>query len=257
MNRFAAIYQRELRWYFHSPVAYAVIAAFVWVSGYFFYNLLAYFNMTAIQAMQNPIHEMSLNLTHSVVQPYFSDLTLILLLLVVPALTMRQLAEERRSGSAELLFTFPVSHWHVVLGKYAAAVTMYSVMLILTIIFPAILVHYATPDPGPLSTGYVGLLMMGVAFIAMGMFFSATATSQMVAGMLSASFGLVFLLVAWLEPFVSAPTAAVIGQLSILGHFDSFARGVIDTNDIIYYVNVAVFFIFLCARVVDSQRWRG
>lgn len=256
MHKTFAIYRREIAYYFQSPVAYAVIAIFLLLAGYFFYNLLGYFNLSSMQAMHNPTRMGSQNLTSAVMQPLLGNVSNILLLLL-PLLTMRLFAEERRSGAAELLFTYPVSDASVILGKFAAAVTVYVVMLAMTLPYPALLFHFGNPEPGPIISGYLGLFLMGVAFIAMGTFFSSLSDSQLVAAVASFGCGLLFLIIGWMAPFVSPGLAAVLEELSIVRHLDGFARGVIDTNDIVFYACLTVFFLFLCARVLDSARWRS
>jgi ABC-2 type transport system permease protein len=256
MTRLGAIYRRELAYAFNSPVAYVVTTVFLVVAGYFFYNLLGYFNLAALKAMQNPMQAQQLSLTEAVVQPLFGNLSVILLL-ILPLLTMRLLCEERSSGTAELLFTFPISDWDAILGKFFATVTVYAVMLGMTALYPALLARYSTPEWGPILSGYLGLFLMGTAFIAMGLFFSSIGDNQMVAGVMSFGCGLLFLLLGWITPFVSSSASLVLAQLSILEHFTGFAQGIIDTNDLIYFANFIVFFLFLSARVLDSNRWRS
>ncbi|MCI0451109.1 MAG: ABC transporter permease [Candidatus Latescibacteria bacterium] len=256
MRKSLAIYRREIAYYFQSPVAYAVITIFLLLAGYFFYNLLGYFNLASMQAMQNPVQSRSLSLTASVMQPLLGNLSSVLLLLL-PLVTMRLFAEERRSGAAELLFTYPVSDASVILGKFGAAVTVYLVMLAMTLPYPALLAHFGDPEPGPIVSGYLGVFLMGVAFISMGAFFSSLGESQLVAAAATFGCGLLFLIVGWMTPFVSSTLAAVLEQLSMVHHLDGFARGVIDTNDLVFYLGLTVFFLFLCARVLDSARWRS
>lgn len=256
MNKMLAIYRRELSFFFNSTVAYAVIFVFLLLAGYFFYNLLAYFNLVSVQAMQNPLAGPGPGLTASVVQPLFGNLSVILLL-ILPLLTMRLLCEERKSGTAELLFTYPVSDWDAILGKYLATATVYAVMLVMTLLYPYVLAHYANPEAGPIVTGYIGLFLLGLAFIAMGLFFSSLGDNQLVAGVATFGCGLLFLLIGWIAPFVPDTAAAVIYQLSILEHFAGFAKGVVDTSDVVFYLCFIAFFLFLSARVLDSNRWRG
>jgi ABC-2 type transport system permease protein len=256
VKKIAAIYRRELSYYFQSPVAYAVITVFLLLCGYSFYNLLGYFNLTSIQVMQNPLQARALSLTASVLAPLFANMSS-LLLLILPLLTMRLFAEERRSGSAELLFTYPVTDWHVILGKFGSAVTVLVVMLAMTLPYPALLYYFASPEPGPIFSGYLGLFLMGVSFVAMGTFFSALGDSQLVAGAFTFGCGLLFLMIGWITPFVPATAAAVLDELSVVRHLEGFARGVIDTNDLVYYANLSAFFLFMCARVLDSARWRS
>jgi ABC-2 type transport system permease protein len=256
LQKTLAIYRRELAYYFQSPVAYAVLTIFLLLAGYFFYNLLGYFNLVSVQAMQNPVQARSLSLTASVLQPLLANLSSVLLLLL-PLLTMRLFAEERRSGAAELLFTFPVSDLAVIIGKVAAAATVLFVMLVMTLPYAALLFHFGDPEPGPIVSGYLGLFLMGVAFIAMGAFFSSLGDSQLVAGAATFGCGLLFLVIGWITPFVSERAGAVLDQLSLLSHLEGFARGVIDTNDLVFYAGLTVFFLFMCARVLDSARWRS
>ena len=172
MTRMSAIYRRELFYFYSSPIAYVVIAVFVLLAGYFFYNLVAFFNMSSIQAMQNPMAVQNLSLTQGILQPLFGNLSVVMLL-VTPLLTMRLLSDERKTGTAELLFTYPISDWDAILGKYFATVTVFASMLALTGLFPIILNKYANPEWGAVATGYLGLLLLGMAFIAMGLFFSS------------------------------------------------------------------------------------
>ena len=251
-----AIFRRELLYAFNSVVAYAVTTVFVLLAGYFFYNLLGYFNIASIQAMQNPAGAPGLNLTEGVVRPLFSNIAVILIL-ILPLLTMRLISEERKSGTAELLFTFPISDWDAIVGKYLATLTVFAVMILLTVLYPLLLFKHANPELGPIITGYFGLFLIGAAYIAMGLFFSTLTDNQLVAGVSTFGCGLLFLIIAWLKPFVSTTAASVLGQLSILEHFSSFSTGILDTNDVIYYLNFIVFFLFLSSRVLDSNRWRS
>jgi len=202
------------------------------------------------------VQAQQLSLTEAVVQPLFGNLSVVLLL-ILPLLTMRLLCEERSSGTAELLFTYPISDWDAILGKFFATVTVYAVMLAMTALYPALLARYSTPEWGPILSGYLGLFLMGMAFIAMGLFFSSIGDNQLVAGVMTFGCGLLFLLLGWITPFVSSSVSLVLTQLSILEHFAGFAQGIVDTNDLIYYANFTAFFLFLSARVLDSNRWRS
>ncbi len=256
MSRMIAIYKRELGYFFNSIVAYVVMMVFLLIAGYFFYNLVAFFNLASIRVMQNPAAAQQLSLTEGVLQPLFGNISVVLLL-VIPMLTMRLLSEERKMGTAELLFTYPISDWDAILGKYFAAATALATMLALTLVYPLLLSRYADPEWGPILTGYAGLLLLGMSFVALGLFFSSLTENQIVAGILTFGFSLLFLLIGWLIPYATAGAARVIAEVSILEHFESFSQGVIDTNDIIFYLNFSVFFLFLCSRVLESNRWRS
>lgn len=251
-----AIYRREIGYFFNSIVAYIVMMMFTLIAGYFFYNLVAFFNLASIQTLQNPLAAESLSLTEGVIQPLFGNLSIVLLL-VMPMLTMRLLSEERKLGTAELLFTCPISDWDAIFGKYFAAVTVLITMLALTFLYPLLLSRYAAPEWGAVVTGYLGLLLLGMGFIAMGLFFSSVTENQLIAGVLAFGVSLLFLIIGWVSPFVSTGMSNVIAQISILEHFSGFSAGIIDTNDVVYYVIFSVFFLFLCSRVLESNRWRS
>lgn len=256
VSRAVAIYRRELAYFYSSIVAYIVTMVFALLAGYFFYNLLAFFNLASIQVMQNPVAAQQLSLTESVLQPLFANMSVVLLL-IVPMITMRLLSEERKMGTAELLFSYPISDWDAILGKYFAAVTVLAGMIAITFVYPLLLRRYAAPEWGPVFTGYAGLLLLGMAYTALGLFFSSISENQIVAGVLTFGVSLLFVIIGWIVPFVSAGAARVISQVSVLEHFGGFSKGFIDSNDVVYYLNFSVFFLFLCSRVLESNRWRS
>jgi len=252
-----AIFKRELHYFYNSVTAYVVTTVFLFSAGWFFYTLVGYFDLVSKQAMQNPYLARQLNLTEGVLQPFFGNLAIVLIF-VLPLLTMRLLAEERRSGTAELLFTYPVTDWQVIAGKYLATVVVFLAMLALTLLFPLILKRYSTPEVGAVFSGYLGLALMGMAFIAMGLFFSSLSESQVVAGVITFGAALLFLIVGWIGPLSSSPVVAKLSeQLSILRRLDNFSKGLVDTSDLVFYLNFVALFLFLTARVLDSNRWRA
>ncbi len=253
MGKMVAIYKRELFYFFSSIIAYTVITIFTLLAGYFFSTRLALFNLLSMQSSY-PMRQLSL--TDVVIRPLFGNMSTILLL-ILPLLTMRLLSEERKSGTAELLFTYPISDWDVILGKFFATLTVFAAMLVLTLLYPFILLKYVAPEPGVIISCYLGLFLMGMSFIAMGLFFSCLGENQIVAGVSTFGLGLLFLIIGWVAPFVSSSMGNVINQISILFHFQNFSIGIIDTNDIIYYLLFSAFFLFLSSRVLESNRWRS
>src|SRR3989454_240301 len=185
------IFKKEMRLYFTSPIAYVVVAIFALIAGYFFYSIFAFFTLASMQSMMNPAMARELNVTDSVVRPLFSNISVILLLLI-PLVTMRLFAEERRSGTIELLLTYPVRDGAVLAGKYLAALVLYALMLALTLLYPGIVVAFARLEWGPVATGYLGLLLMGSTFIAVGLFASALTENQIVASI--TTFGILLML---------------------------------------------------------------
>ena len=250
------IFKKEMRLYFTSPVAWVIITMFLFIAGYFFYSIFAFYTLASMQSAMNPQMARELNVTDSVLRPLFSNVSVILLLLM-PLITMRLFAEERRSGTIELLLTYPVRDGAVLVGKYLAALVLYAIMLALTLLYPGILIYFARVEWGPLLTGYLGLLLMGATFLAIGIFASSLTENQIVAAV--TTFGTLLLLwvVGWSAEYVGGPWGRVLSHLSILEHFDTFARGVLDTKDVIYYLDVTIVALFLSLRSLEARRWKG
>ena len=173
-------------------------------------------------------------------------------------LTMRAYSEEKRSGTMELLLSSAITDLQIILGKFLGAITLFTIMLAVTLIPIGMLFIYGEPELAPILSGYLGLWLMGGSFISVGLLVSSTTKNQMVAGM--GTFGILLLLwvISWIgDPSSSSMTTQVLGYLSILDHFDDFSKGVIDTKHLAYYVSFIVFGLFLTAKSVDSERWRG
>ncbi|MBI4609090.1 MAG: ABC transporter permease subunit [Candidatus Rokubacteria bacterium] len=250
------VFKKEVRLYFTSPVAYVVFTIFLVISGYFFSSIFAFFSLMSMQATMNPAFARDLSVTEGIMRPLFSNISVVMLLLV-PILTMRLFAEEKKSGTIELLLTYPVRDGEVLIGKYVAAFVLYLVMLAATGLYPAMLVRFARLEWGPLLTGYLGLVLMGGAFLAVGVLASSLTENQIVAAV--ATFGalLIFWVIGWSADFAGPGWGKLLSHLSILEHFDSFAKGVIDTKDMIYYLNFTILALFLTLRSLESKRWRG
>src|SRR6202008_2117557 len=180
-----------------------------------------------------------------------------LLLFVLPALTMRTYAEERRSGTIELLLTSPVSDLQIVLGKFVGALGLYGVMLAVTAIDIGVLFIYGNPEWKPVLTSYFGLLLLGGSFISIGLFISTLTTNQIVAYIVTFSVFLLLWIISWIGSFSSGIFTDVTAYLSIIEHFDDFTKGVIDTTHVVYYLSLITFGLFLTAKSVDTARWRG
>ncbi|HER44095.1 MAG TPA: ABC transporter permease, partial [Candidatus Eisenbacteria bacterium] len=191
-----------------------------------------------------------------VLRPLFGNISIVLLLLL-PLLTMRLLAEEQKLGTFELLLTYPIRDADAVLGKFFAAVTVFAVMLVCTLLYPLLIALFGDPEPGPIFSGYLGLFLMGCTFISIGTFFSSLTSNQLVAGVSAFGVGLLFLIIGWAAPFVGPKFIGLLGQFSILQHYESFSKGVIDTQDISYYLFMTLFFLFLTLRSLESTRWRS
>ena len=250
------IFKKEMRLYFTSPVAYVVLTIFLVIAGWFFYNIFAYFTLASMQSAMNPAMARELNVTDSVLRPLVSNISVILLLLM-PLVTMRLFAEERRSGTIELLLTYPVRDGAVLVGKYLAALALYALMLALTLLYPGIVVYFARLEWGPLVSGYVGLLLMGGTFIAVGIFASSLTENQIVASITTFGILLILWVIGWSADYVGGVWGKVLQHLSLIEHNDNFAKGVLDTKDVLYYLNFIALALFLTLRSLEARRWKG
>ncbi len=251
-----AIFKKEMRLYFTSPVAWVVFTIFLLIAGYFFYSIFAFFTLASMQSAMNPQMGRDLNVTDSVMRPLFSNISVILLLLM-PLVTMRLFAEERRAGTIELLLTYPVRDGAVLAGKYLAALGLYAIMIGLTLLYPGIVVYFARLEWGPILTGYLGLLLMGATFIAVGVFASSLTENQIVAAITTFGALLIFWILGWSADYAGGTAGKVLQFLSILEHNDSFSKGVLDTKDVLYYLNFTVLALFLTLRSLEARRWKG
>jgi ABC-2 type transport system permease protein len=257
MRNTLAIAHKELRSYFASPIGYIVIGFFALLYGYFYVTMLNYFVRQSMQMAQfGGGGPQAMNINEVMIRPLLQNVT-ILILFLMPMITMRSYAEEKRSGTIELLLTSPLTDLQIILGKFLGALALWGAALALSLIHIAILFIYGNPEWKPIATAYLGLLLMGGCFISVGLLISSLTSNQIVAGM--ATFGVFLLLwiVNWIGSF-SGPTVDRVTQyLSIIDHFDDFAKGVIDTSHLVYYISFITFGLFLTAKSVDTERWRG
>jgi ABC-2 type transport system permease protein len=254
MRNIAAIAQREVNAYFASPIAYVLIGFFALLFGWFFYVPLAFFIQQSSQMGMNPTQ--ALNINQMLVGPTLMNTTVIMLFLF-PLITMRTYAEEKRSGTIELLLTSPVTDVEIIIGKFLGAMLLYAAMLAVTLLHMAILFIFGDPEWKPIATGYLGLLLMGGCFLSLGLFISSLTKNQIVAAMATFAVFLMLWVINWISTFVGPTTQTVLQYLSLTEHFDDFAKGVIDTKHVIYYLSFMAFGLFLTAKSVDSERWRG
>jgi ABC-2 type transport system permease protein len=253
MTNLWAITRREVQSYFASPIAYVVLGFFIFLYGYFFNDYLFLF-MQRGRSEGFGAAEV-LNLNQDLIRWLFHS-TAIVALFVVPLLTMRSFAEELRSGTIELLLTSPITDFQLVLGKFLGVFVLYASMLSLTLLHMGILFLYGDPEPWPVVIGYVGLTLMGGAFLSLGLFFSTLTKNQVVAGFLS--FGTFLLL--WLVEYAEGWAGSASGfltYLSVTKHLEEFAKGVLDTRDVVYYLSFIAFGLFLAKQSLESHRYRG
>ncbi len=244
MRGFWATFTRELRAYFFSPLAYVVLFLLLTVNGFIFASILSYLNNPQAAAGR-PLDE------------FFVSSWLILIMLGA-ILTMRLISEELKTGSIEVLMTAPVTEAQVVAGKYLAALTFFAFLWLPTIVYAAIVEYFGEVDWGPIAGGYLGLLLMGGLFLAIGIFASALTRSQLVAAIVS----IVLLFLLFLAPgivgnLVNGENAKeMLGHLTIWDDMEEFARGIVDTRRLVFYLSTTLFFLFLTSRALEDRKWR-
>ncbi len=255
MKNIWSITKKELGLYFGSPVGYVVFAIFLFIWGFFFTNILRQFNDYAMQMAQNPYGAQQLNVNQVVFGYTFQNITIFFLLLL-PALTMRLFAEEKKLGTEELLFTSPLTPAQILLGKYLASLVMLALMLALTAVACLFTFLFGNPEVAPLLVAYLGLFLIGAAFMAVGLFFSSLTENQVVAVILAMGTNLLIYILSWQAYTASGLKAKVFNYLSFLQHFDELVRGILDTKDIVYFLSFTFFWLFLTHSWIQSRRWR-
>lgn len=256
MRNVVAIARKELNAYFASPIAYIVIGVFALLFGYFFFALLAFFEQQSLQMGMGMGGQQPMNINQMLVAPLLMNASVVILFFL-PMITMRTYAEEKRSGTIELLLTSPLTDWQIILGKFLGAWLLFAAMLSVTLVHIAVLFYFGDPEWKPIATGYLGLLLMGGCFISVGLLISSLTKNQIVAGAVTFAVFLMLWVINWIGTFVGPTAQAVLQHLSITDHLDDFAKGVLDTKHLVYYVSFIAFGLFLTAKSVDSERWRS
>ncbi len=240
MKNIYTIFVREIKAYFTSPIAYVVLIVFSLLTGFFF---AAYFNWATRYggeaSMRGIFHNMSITL-----------------LFVAPLITMRLFAEEKRSGTIELLMTSPVTDTEVVIGKYIASLVLFILMLASTILCPLFLMTFAKPDIMPMVVGYLGLFLLGSAFLSLGMVTSSITKNQIISALISFVVLLGLWIIGWMSTAVGSQVGKVLSFISLVEHFEDFSKGVIDTKHMVYYVSFAVFCLFFAVQMLRSSKWK-
>ncbi|MCF8032568.1 MAG: ABC transporter permease [Desulfarculaceae bacterium] len=255
MRAFLAIYKRELTAYFHSPVAYVVLVCFLAISGYFFYAGVSFYSLASLQVMQNPMM-MELNLqTHLIAQMVSS--AAVILLFGTPLLTMRLLAEEKKSGTIELLLSYPLGDASVVMGKFFAAWTVSAILVAATWLQLALLAPMTEMPWRTIMVSYGGLLLLCGAMVSFSLWTSSLTESQLVAAFLGFLALLLLWAVGWAAPLVQPSLGELLKGLSLGSHFQNFPKGLVDTTDLAYFVLFMGLFLFLSIRTLEAKRWKA
>ncbi|HMM61622.1 MAG TPA: ABC transporter permease [Candidatus Rifleibacterium sp.] len=232
-----AIMKKELQSFFYSPVAYIVFASFLMIVGYLFWVILISSRMASLEPM---LYNAAF-----------------ILLLASPVLTMRLVSEEKKSRTIELLLTSPISPAEIIAGKFLACFTLYLVLILLTVQYPLVLSPYSTEfDMGPVYSGYIGLVLLGAAFISMGLFASTLTENQIIAAMVSFGGLVLFWIFGWAKHAFDNAFGQILGNLSIFDRYAEFLRGIVDSGNVIFFVVFTLTWLFLATRVLESDRWR-
>ena len=257
MRNIPAIIAKDVRSYFTSIIAYIVIAIFLIIAGYFFFSLISFFSIMSFQATQQPYYEGALNLTEAILTPLFMNISIIMLFML-PMMSMRSFSEEKKGGTIELLFTYPLTDFEIVIGKYCSVIFVFLVMMAPLLLYPILIrIVGGTLEIATYFVGLLGLVLMGMSFLSLGIFVSSLTENQIIA--VTVSFGslLIFWIIGWSSSFVPKFMASTLTNISIIEHFKNFAQGLIDTQDILFYILFIVFFIFFTLRILESRSWRG
>ena len=242
MKKLFAIMGREWRAYFLSPLAYVILTAYMFLNGFIFSRIVAFLSTPGVPRERF----LSLMFTNT----YFWIFTLF----IVPIITMRLLAEERKSGTLEVLLTSPVSEATVVLGKFLGALGFFLVVWIPSLIFILYLGSRTSIDYGAVASGYVGIALIGAYFIAIGVFASTLTKNQIVAAILTFAMLIPLFSAGLFQAGADPSRQTVIDYLNMWDHMDEFARGIVDTRRLVYYLSGMAFFLFLSTVVLSSKK---
>jgi ABC-2 type transport system permease protein len=236
MNAALTIAKREIRTYFNSPIAYIVVTVFMLLAGYLFFGSLFIERQAEMRS-------------------YFNLMPL-LLSFIVPAMAMRLIAEEKGSGSLEMLITMPVRDWQVVLGKFLGGMTLLATLVGLTLFYAVTVMLVGPLDRGPAIGGYVGILLMGGAYMAIGVMASTFTRNQIVAFIIGFAISFALFLFYRLVQFTPETLRPLLAYLSIESHFEAISRGVIDSRDVVYYLSVMVVSLVIATVSLESRKWK-
>jgi ABC-2 type transport system permease protein len=256
MRNILAIWQREMKSYFVSPIAYVVLTIFILVSGIFFYGYLMQIIQATMMQAQYGQGSQPIDVPGIVIRALLQTMSVILLF-IIPMLTMGLFAEEKKRGTIELLLTTPVGHFQAIAGKYLASLTFLLIMLLANAITTFPLYIYGKPDLMPILSGYLGMFLFGMALLAIGLFFSTLTENQIVAVIITFGVSLALFVIEQLAGSTTGVTQNVVNYLSVLSHLEDFIKGVVDTSHVIYYVTFAFVGLFLAYRSLESMRWKS
>ncbi len=239
MSKIVAVMNRELRAYFYSPLGYVVIGVYLIINGILFGTLDFVPNRPAeMQAAMN--------------------YTVLMLVFLLPILTMRLVSEEMSKGTIESLMTAPVTDMQVILGKYASSVVFFLALLAPTLAYPIVLAIFGNPDWGPIAAGYLGLLLLGMLFLAVGLLVSCFTRLQVVGAFVPFVFlAIMTLLCSFLAEKLSGVFRSFFRYIGFYTRYQNFSKGIISLNDVVFFLSLTALVLFLSVKVLESRKWRG
>lgn len=254
--KFYPIYRRELKSYFTSPAVYVCLALFFFLSGLIFYGILIDFSQASADAEYRKERNIEhLNFTLLVVKQLFFSMNF-LLVFIVPLFTMRLLAEEKKSGTFELLKSLPFTDWNIVIAKFLSAYSLTVIIIMASGYYVLVMLRFGEPELPVIAVALLGLLLSAAAFTAIGLFASALTENQIVAAIVAFVALLGFFLIGEIVPSSSGGWGRLLEVLSLRYHTDQFARGLLRMEDVAYFLMLVVVFLFLTCRVLELRRWR-
>jgi len=236
MSAAATVAKREIKTYFNSPVAYIVVMVFMLISGYLFFSQLFLEKQAELR--------------------YYFTLTPLIFTFIIPAITMRLIAEEKGSGTLEMLVTMPVREWEIVLGKFLAGMAMLAAIVGMTCLYAVTVTLLGPVDRGPIITGYLGLLLMGGAYVSIGVMASSLTRNQIVAFILAFAISFALFIFGQVVQYAPEWIGPVLSFLSMGNHFESLSRGVIDSRDVLYYLSVMMVSLIIATASLESRKWK-
>jgi ABC-2 type transport system permease protein len=253
-----AIFKKDLANYFKSPIAYATTPILLFICGLLFFLRVYYYSMMSMQAMMNPMYAKQMSINDQIIMPLISN-TAFLLIFFIPLFTMRLFSEEKKQGTLELLFTYPLTEWQIIFGKLLSCAVVVLMGVVLTMTYPLFLLKFVPAmDWSNVFTGYLGLILMCLSFISLGMWISSLTDSQVVSSFGTYGALLFFWIIGWFAQASSGGAySKIFSTLCILNHMENLTKGIIDTNDIVYFVCFIGLFLYLTYSNLVSRKWKG
>jgi len=255
MKNIWIIAKKDLSSFFSSPVFYSLTSVFLILNGFIFFNILNYFSLQSFQVQQRPGSGFGLNLNEMVIEPSFHNMAVILLL-IIPLVTMRSFAEEKKSKTFALLLSSPIHLKEIIIGKFLACMIVIGLMILLSAYTTGYLIAVGDPEIGPILTGYIGIFLITGCYVSMGLFASSLTDNQIIAAVISFGLALFMWIIGWGAQAGGSELSQLLEYLSLITHLEHFLKGLINSSDLIYYFSFITFGLFLTHRVLESSRWR-